>query len=72
MKFEKSKNTRHACKNTRHVSFNIRRNDVAKKAGINRLAITTLSNDWRVGNTTVSMTLRDARALRDFLNQNLD
>jgi len=65
MKFEKNKNTRHA-------SFNIRRDDVAKKAGINRLAITTLSNDWRVGDTTVSMTLRDARALRDFLNQNLD
>jgi hypothetical protein len=65
MKFEKSKNTRHA-------SFNIRRNDFAKKAGINRLAITTQSRDWRVGDTTVSMTLRDARALRDFLNQNLD
>jgi len=65
MKFDKFKNTR-------HTSFNLRRNDVAKKAGINRLAITTQSNDWRVGDTTISMTLRDARALRDFLNQNLD
>ena len=65
MKFEKNKNTRHA-------SFNIRRNDIAKRAGINRLAITTMSNDWRVGDTTVNMTLRDARALREFLNQNLD
>ena len=65
MKFEKYKNTRHA-------TFNLRRNDVAKKAGINRLAITTQSSDWRVGDTTINMTLRDARALRDFLNQNLD
>tara|TARA_R100000278_G_scaffold92630_1_gene70647 strand:+ start:97 stop:294 length:198 start_codon:yes stop_codon:yes gene_type:complete len=64
MKFEKSKNTRHA-------SFSIRRNDSAKKAGINRLAITASSTDWRVGDTTVSMTLRDAKALRDFLNTNL-
>ncbi len=64
MKFEKNKNTRHA-------SFNLRRNDIAKKAGINRLAITTMSNDWRVGDTTINMTLRDARALRDFLNKNL-
>ena len=65
MKFEKNKNTRHA-------SFSLRRNDRAKKQGINRLAITTVSNDWRIGDTTVNMTLRDARALRDFLNQNLD
>ena len=65
MKFEKFKNTRHA-------TFNIRRNDIAKKAGINRLAITTMSNDWRIDDTTINMTLRDARALRDFLNQNLD
>ncbi len=64
MKFEKNKNTRHA-------TFNIRRNDIAKKAGINRLAITTMANDWRVGDTTINMTLRDARALRDFLNDNL-
>jgi len=65
MKFEKTKNTRHA-------TFSVRRNDIAKKAGINRLAITTLSNDWRIDDTTISMTLRDARALRDFLNQTLD
>jgi|TARA_B100000073_G_scaffold167370_1_gene138501 hypothetical protein len=64
MKFDKTKNTRHA-------TFNIRRNDTAKKAGINRLAITTASNDWRINDTTISMTLRDAKALRDFLNQNL-
>ena len=58
-------------KNTRHASFNIRRNDGSKKAGINRLAITTTSNDWRTSDTTINMTLRDARSLRDFLNKNL-
>ena len=65
MKFENRKNTRHA-------SFNIRRNDEAKRAGINRLAITSVSDNWRISDTTISMTLRDARALRDFLNKNLD
>ena len=64
-KFEKFKNTRHA-------TFNIRCNDRAKRAGINRLAITTMSDDWRFNDTTINMTLRDARALRDFLNKNLD
>jgi len=59
-------------KSTRHASFNLRRNDRAKRAGINRLAITTVSDDWRFSDTTVNMTLRDARALRDFLNKNLD
>jgi hypothetical protein len=64
-KFEKFKNTRHA-------TFNLRRNDRAKRAGINRLAITAMSNDWRLSDTTINMTLRDAKALRDFLNKNLD
>jgi hypothetical protein len=31
-----------------------------------------MSSDWRIDDTTVNMTLRDARALRDFLNKNLD
>ena len=59
-------------KNTRHATFNLRRNDRAKRAGINRLAITAMSSDWRLSDTTINMTLRDARALRDFLNKNLD
>ncbi len=59
-------------KNTRHAAFNLRRYDRAKKAGINRLAITTMSDDWRFNDTTINMTLRDAKALRDFLNKNLD
>ena len=64
MKFEDNKNTRYS-------SFNLRRNDQAKKAGINRLAITTVSDDWRIADTTINMTLRDAKALKDFLNKNL-
>jgi|TARA_R110001583_G_scaffold117029_4_gene267945 hypothetical protein len=64
MKFEDNKSTRYS-------SFNLRRNDQAKKAGINRLAITTVSDDWRVSDTTINMTLRDAKALKDFLNKNL-
>tara|TARA_R110002074_G_scaffold314697_1_gene485060 strand:+ start:153 stop:347 length:195 start_codon:yes stop_codon:yes gene_type:complete len=64
MKFEDNKSTRYS-------SFNLRRNDQAKKAGINRLAITTVSDDWRISDTTINMTLRDAKALKDFLNKNL-
>ena len=59
-------------KSTRHASFNIRRDDKAKKAGINRLTITTMSNDWRFNDTTINMSLRDAKTLRDFLVKNLD
>ena len=64
MKFEDNKSTRYS-------SFNLRRNDQAKKAGINRLAITTVSDDWRISDTTINITLRDAKTLKDFLNKNL-
>ena len=64
MKFNKSKTTSNSV-------FNISRNTTAKKAGINNLSITTKSGDWRVTDTTVRMTLRDARALKQFLNENL-
>jgi hypothetical protein len=59
-------------KSTRHASFSLRRNDVAKRAGINRLAITSMSSDWRIDDTTISLSLRDAQTLRKFLNENLD
>ena len=59
-------------KNVSGSSFTLRRNDVSKKAGVNRLSITVSSNDWRVPGQTVSMTLREAIALRDFLNTNID
>ena len=65
MKSEKSKDLR-------YTRFDLCRDDKSKKAGSNRLSITTRSDDWRSGETIVKMSLRDARALRDFLNQNLD
>ena len=58
--------------NLRNVGFTIQKDNVSKQAGSNRLTIIARSGDWRTGPSTVSMTLRDAKTLRDFLNQNLD
>ena len=59
-------------KDTRYAKFALKRDSKAKKAGSNRLAITTRSDDWRASKTTVNMTLREARTLKDFLNKHLD
>jgi hypothetical protein len=57
---------------TKTVRMAIRKGDPAKKAGSNRLSITVPSEDWRIGSQSISMTIRDAQALRNFLNQHLD
>jgi len=59
-------------KRTRSVSMNLRNGDSRKQAGSNRLQITVQSSDWRIPNQSVNMTIRDAQALRNFLNQHLD
>jgi hypothetical protein len=58
-------------KHTKSVSMNLRNGDSRKQAGNNRLQISVTSNDWRIDNQTVNMTIRDAEALRLFLNQYL-
>jgi hypothetical protein len=57
---------------TKNIRLALTRGDAAKKAGSNHLSITVPSEDWRVGNQSISMTIRDAQALRNFLNQHLD
>jgi hypothetical protein len=52
--------------------MNLRNGDSRKQAGSNRLQITVQSSDWRIPNQSVNMTIRDAQALRNFLNQHLD
>ncbi len=58
-------------KTTKNVSMNLRSGDSRKQAGCNRLQISVKSNDWRIADQTVNMTIRDAEALRSFLNQHL-
>lgn len=61
-----------ANRNTKAVRMSLRNKDPRKKAGSNRLCLTVQSDDWRIANQTVSMTIREAQALRNFLNENLD
>ncbi len=58
-------------KRTKAVNINLVKGNPSKQAGSNRLSITIQSEDWRNPNQTVRMTLRDAQALRTFLNENL-
>ena len=61
--------------NQKHVTKNVRmeltNSNPRKQAGSNRLTLTVNSFDWRLSDQTVSMTIRDAKALRSFLNQYL-
>ena len=58
-------------KDLRHATFEIHQDDISKKAGVNRLTITARNDDWRIGDSTISLSLRDAKSLRDFLNKEL-
>tara|TARA_A100001011_G_scaffold363727_1_gene413870 strand:+ start:230 stop:472 length:243 start_codon:yes stop_codon:yes gene_type:complete len=58
-------------KSTKRFSFGITRNSTAHKAGGNALTIATLPSDasgYSVGQTSLTMTVREAKALQGFLN----
>lgn len=57
--------------NTNNVSMLIKNGDPSKKAGSNKLQITVESSSWRVPPQTLQMTIREAQALRSFLNKHL-
>ena len=62
-------------KSTKRFSFGINRNNTAKKAGSNIVTISTLpaeDSQYSVGQTSLTMTVREAQALQSFLNENLD
>ena len=61
-------------KSTKRFSFDISRNPTAKKAGSNTVTIATNPDSGRYsyGGTSLTMTVREAQALRTFLNDNLD
>ena len=61
-------------KSTKRFSFGINRNPTAKKAGSNIVTISTLpyeDSQYSVGQTSLTMTVREATALQSFLNENL-
>ena len=62
-------------KSTKRFSFGINRNTTSKKAGSNVVTIATLpyeDSQYSVGQTNLTMTVREAQALQSFLNENLD
>ena len=60
-------------KSTKRFSFGISRNPTAKKAGSNVVTIATSPSDdyYSTSTTTISMTVKEARALQNFLNSEL-
>ena len=62
-------------KSTKRFNFGINRNTTAKKAGSNTVTIATLpmeDSQYSIGQTSLTMTVREAQALQSFLNENLD
>ena len=61
-------------KSTSRFDFGVYRNQTAKKAGSNMFTISTRPYDgqqYSVGTTTISMSIREAQALQNFLNESL-
>ena len=61
-------------KSTARFDFGVYRNHTAKKAGSNMLTISTRAvedQQYSVGTTTISMSIREAQALQSFLNEAL-
>ncbi len=61
-------------KSTSRFDFGVYRNHTAKKAGSNMLTISTRpyeGQQYSVGTTTISMSIREAQALQSFLNESL-
>ena len=56
---------------TNNVHMIIQNDNPSKKAGGNNLKITVSSESWRVPDQSVRMTIREAQALRSFLNKHL-
>ena len=57
---------------TNRVDMNLVTGSKDKKAGSNSFSITVGTDDWRLAGQTVRMTVREAQAVRRFLNQHLD
>ena len=60
-------------KSTKRFDFQVYRNTTAKKAGSNTVTISTRPSDgqYSIGQTSLTMTVREAQALNNFLNETL-
>jgi len=58
-------------RNTRRVSMELENGSSRKQAGSNYFTLTVPSNDWRIPDQTVNMTVRDAQTVQRFLNKSL-
>lgn len=58
-------------KRTKNVNLEYRNNDPSRQAGSNYVSIEVPSSDWKIPDQVVKLTIRDAKTLRNFLNQNL-
>jgi hypothetical protein len=61
-------------KSTKRFTFGISRNETAKKAGSNIVTIATNgdTDQYSMGTSSVTLTVKEAGALQNFLNENLD
>ena len=62
-------------KNTKRFAFTVNRNNTAKQAGSNILTIATQPYDdgqYSVGQSSLTLTVREAKALNSFLSDNLN
>jgi len=62
-------------KSTKRFEFTIDRNTTAKQAGSNTVTIATQPNidsQYSVGQSSLTLTVREAMALNSFLNESLD
>jgi hypothetical protein len=61
-------------KSTKRFEYTVERNDTAKQAGSNVVTISTLPSEvgqYAIGQTSLTMTVREAKALNSFLNSTL-
>ncbi len=61
-------------KSTKRFEYIVERNDTAKQAGSNVVTIATLPPEdgkYSVGQTSLTMTVREAKALNRFLSETL-
>ena len=62
-------------KSTSRFTFAVSRNNTAKKAGSNTVVIATnpiQDSQYSVGQTSLTMTVREAKALQSFLNDSFE
>ena len=61
-------------KSTKRFNYTVNLNDTAKQAGSNIVTISTLPSEagqYSVGQTSLTMTVREAKALNSFLSDTL-